>query len=253
MRCPNCKAYLPFDSKEKKCSACGTVIKKKPFFEDMLNMSAELSADKSFLFWSIVVMVVVCILGAAEFLLSKGLLLDYLEKHIMHSLLLFLFWGMIIEKQVKINVSIRLASRTVIVRERRILRLYRLWSNITFLGGIALAVFWITPEKLAANFPAFTLIAVSFLCLYWALFGLLMQEREFEDHRIRNFFFFLGVHHPHKYRVASAWYLLGIVIASTSYFTLTMFPSIFWGIYNSGFMQSTIKAVNGFLVYIPTI
>lgn len=253
MRCPNCKAYVPFETREKKCAACGATLKKKPFFEDMLNMTVELTSDKNFIFWGFVTLIVVCVIGALEFIWSEGGLFNYFEKHIMHSLLLFLFWGTAVENLVKINANIRLASRTVIIKERRVLRVYRIWSNIAFFAGILLAIVWITPDKIFANFPAFTLIAISFLCLYWSIFGLLMKERVFEDHRVRNFFFFLGVHHPQKYRAVSAFYIFGVVFATTSHISLTRFPSIFWGVYNSWFIQSTIKAVNSFLVYIPGI
>jgi hypothetical protein len=126
-----------------------------------------------------------------------------------------------------------------------------LGTNLAFLAGILISVVWISPVKFFANFPAFTLISISVICLFWAGEGLFFREEHFEDHRVRNFFILLGVRHPHPYRIVSAWFIAGIVLALVTYWGLYMFPSIFWGIYKSWFIQSTIKFVRSFLQYFP--
>lgn len=253
MRCPICKAYVPFDSKLKKCVACGAPLVKKPVMEDTLNMTAELAADKNFIFWGFFTLILGAIVGAVEFALGGGALFDYFEGHIFHSLILFMYWGFVVELVVKTNAQIRLASKTVIIKERRILRIFRLGTNLAFLGGILLSTAWIGPNSVLANFPALTLITTATVCLFWALEGMYFREEHFEDHRVRNFFILLGVRHPHPYRIISAWYISVITLALIIYWGLRMFPSIFWNFYNSGLVQSIVKAVASFLKYFPTI
>jgi hypothetical protein len=251
MRCPECKAYLPYDSKLKKCAACGTPITKKPFFEDMLNMTAELAADKNFIFWGISALFFWVIIGAIEFASGGGDLYSYFEGHIIHSLILFLFWGFIVELIAKANAQIRIASKTVILKERIVLRFFRLGTNFSFLIGLALSVVWIGWSKTFANFPALTLITITTICIFWAFEGMYFREKHFEDHRVRNFFLLMGVRHPHPYRVTSAWFLSGTFFALLIYWVLKLFPSIFWGVYNSWLVQSTINFILEFLSYFP--
>ncbi len=251
MRCSNCKAYLPYDTKQKVCPACGEPIKKKPFLEDVINMSAEIAAERNFLFWGMVILILWVVVGIVEFSLSSGKLFKYFEDNIFYSLIIFLYWGFVIEIIAKVNAQIRLASRTVILKERRSLRIFRLGTNISFLLGLALSVIWVGPDKFFARLPGITLITTSIICLFWALEGMFFRDEHFEDHRVRNFFLLLGVRHPHPYRLASAWYIGGIVFALIIYLSLSMFPSIFWGIYNSWFIQSSIKVINSFIQYLP--
>ena len=253
MRCPNCKAYVPFDSKVKKCPACNAPINRKPYFEDMLNMTAELSADKNFIFWSISILIFWAVVGAVEFIFGKGQLLAYFEEHIFHSLVLFVFWGFAVEHIIKANAQIRIASKTVILKERRSLRVFRFGTNISLVGGLILSAIWVGPGEFFAHFPGVTLITIAFICTFWALEGMFFREDHFEDHRVRNFFILLGVRHPHPYRIVSAWFLFGIVFSLIVYWGLKMFPSFFDEIYNSWLMQSTIKTVKSFLDYFPTI
>ncbi len=251
MRCPECKAYVPYDSKLKKCVACGAEIKRKPFLEDLLNMTAEFAAEKNFIFWGLFAVIFGMIVGAVEFALGGGSLLDYYEDNIFYSLVIFIYWGTIIELIVKANAQIRLASRTVIIKERRILRIFRLGTNLSVLAGLGISTLWIGPDKVMANLPALTLITSATICLFWALEGMFFQEEHFQDARVRNFFIPLGIRHPHPYRVASAWYIALLIFAGAVYSVLIMFPSIFWGVYNTWFVQSTIKFINSFLAYLP--
>ena len=138
MRCNNCKAYIPYDSKKSECPACGIKIKRKPFLEDLINMTAESAADRNFLFWSFFSLIAWVIAGAVEFGTGGGALFEYFEDNIFHSLILFVFWGIVIEQIAKINAQIRLASKTVILKERRNLRIFRMGSNLSLIAGIAL-------------------------------------------------------------------------------------------------------------------
>lgn len=251
MRCPVCKAFVPFDSKLKKCAACGAPIEKKPFFEDFLNMIAEFSAEKNFIFWGFSAVIAGMIIGAVDFGLGGGDLLDYYEDNIFNSLVIFIYWGIIIELIVKINAQIRITAKTVILKERRILRVFRIGTNLSWLTGIAVSIIWIGPDKIMANLPAFTLITTSTVCLFWAFEGMFFQEEHFLDARVRNFFIPLGIRHPHPYRVVSAWFIALLIFAVATHSVLVMFPSIFWGIYNSWFIQSTIQFINAFLAYLP--
>jgi hypothetical protein len=168
--------------------------------------------------------------------------------------LLFIYWGFIVELIAKANAQIRIASKTVILKERRSLRIFRFGTNMALLVGLLLSLIWVGgPKKFLAHFPGVTLITTATVCLFWALEGFYFQDDHFEDHRVRNFFLLLGVRHPHPYRVMSAWFISGIVLALVVYWGLALFPSIFWGIYKSWFMQSTIKVINSFLNYFPTI
>ncbi|NQS97079.1 MAG: hypothetical protein HQ591_01355 [candidate division Zixibacteria bacterium] len=253
MRCSKCKAYIAFDSKLKECPACGSPIDRKPYFEDMLNMLAELAADKNFIFWGIMNLIFWAAVGGVEFALGGGQLLNYFEQNLFYSLILFVFWGFIVELIVKANAQIRIASKTVILKERRSLRMFRLGTNLSLLGGLALSVIWVGIDNFFSHFPGITLVTISVICTFWAIEGMYFREEHFEDHRVRNFFILLGVRHPHPYRVMSAWYLSGITIAAIAYFGLIMFPSIFNSVYNTWFIQSSIKAIKGFLDYFPTI
>ena len=251
MRCPHCKAYVPFDSKLKACAACGTEIIKKPFLEDILNMFAELAADKNFIFWGFAAMIMSLIAGGIEFAVGKGDLLGFFEGKVFYSMLLFIFWGFIIDLVVKANAQIRIASKTLILKERRILRIFRLGTNLSFIAGILLSIIWIGPGRVFECFAGMSIITIGTIGLFWALEGMFFTEEHFEDHRVRNFFKFLGVRHPHPYRVMSAFYLSGITLALVIYWGLRMFPSIFANIYNSWLVQSTIKFVLEFLSYFP--
>jgi|GEM_PF-1634766 len=251
MRCDKCKAYLPFDTKQKNCPACGEPIKGKPIFEDMFNLMAEFAADRNFVYWAFVSLIFWAVVGVAEFALSEGLLFAYFEKNIFHSLVLFVFWGFVVEVIAKINAQIRIASRTLILKERRNLRIFRIGTNLSLLFGLLLALAFVGPRQYFSHFPGITMLAISCVCFFWALEGFYFREEHFEDHRVRNFFFLIGVRHPHNYRVAAAWYVAGFIFSAVIYFALTMFPTIFWGIYNTWFVQSTIKAIKGFLVYFP--
>lgn len=251
MRCQNCKAYIPYDSKKKECPACGEEIQKKPFFEDLFNMTAEMAADRNFLFWGMVSLAAWVIAGAIEFGLGGGQLFDYFEGNIFHSLVLFLFWGCGVDILAKVNAQIRLASRTLILKERRNLRIFRMGTNLSLIAGLGISLIWIGPEGFFGHFPGVTLLTMITMSIFWAAEGLYFKEDHFEDHRVRNFFILIGVRHPHPYRVAAGWFMFGIVFAAVIYLALTMFPSIFWGIYKSWFIQSSIKAINGFLQYLP--
>jgi len=251
MRCSNCKAYLPYDSKKKECPSCGTKIKKKPFFEDMANMTAEVAADKNFIFWGFVSLIIWIIVGAVDFGMGGGVLFDYFEANIFYTLVLSLYWGFIIDLVAKINAQIRLASKTVILKERRNLRMFRLGTNLSLISGLLLSFLWIGPENFLARFPGITLITSICICIFWAIEGVYFQEEHFEDHRVRNFFLLIGIRHPHPYRIASAWFLSGISVSAVVYFGLTMFPSIFRNFYNTWLVQSTIEAVQGFIKYLP--
>jgi hypothetical protein len=253
MRCTSCKAYVPFDSKLKKCPACGTPIDKKPFMEDIYNMIAEFCEDKNFIFWAIFALVFWAVIGGVEFGLGGGRLLDYFESNIFHSLVLFIFWGFAIEQIAKTNAQIRLASRTVILKERRNLRIFRIGSNLSIIAGLGLSAAWVGPSKFFAHFPGVTLITVGTMCLFWAIEGMYFNEEHFEDHRVRNFFILLGIRHPHSYRVVSAWFLSGTILALVIFWGFTLFPSILLNIYETWFVQSTVKAVKSFLDYFPTI
>jgi len=251
MRCPVCKAYVPYDSKLKKCPACDAAIEKKPFLEDFFNMVAEFSAEKNFIFWGFAALVAGMLIGAVEFALGHGRLLDYYEGNLFHSIIIFLYWGIVLELVVKANAHIRLAAKTVIIKERRVLRVFRIGTNLAFLAGIITALIWIGPSDVFSNLPAFTLITTSVICLFWAGEGIFFREEHFQDTRVRNFFLPLGVRHPHPYRVASAWFIALLVFALAIYSLLMMFPTIFWGVYNTWFVQSTIKFIKSFLAYLP--
>ena len=251
MRCSNCKAYLPYDSKKKECPSCGTKIKRKPFFEDMANMTAEMAADKNFIFWGFVSLIVWVIVGAVEFGMGGGVLFDYFESNIFYTLILAVYWGFVIDLIAKINAQIRLASKTVILKERRNLRNFRLGTNLSLISGLLLSYVWIGPKEFLGNFPAITMITTTWVCIFWAVEGIYFKEEHFEDHRVRNFFLLIGVRHPHPYRVVSAWFLSGISVAAVFFFALTMFPSIFNNFYNSWFVQGSVKAVKDFLKFLP--
>ena len=251
MRCSNCKAYIPYDSKKKECPSCGTAIKRKPFFEDMANMTAEMAAEKNFIFWGFVSLIIWIIVGAVDFGMGGGALFDYFEANIFYTLVLSVYWGFIIDLVVKINAQIRLASKTVILKERRSLRVFRFGTNLSLMFGLLLSFWWIGPDKFLARFPGITLITSICICIFWAIEGVYFSEEHFEDHRVRNFFLLIGVRHPHPYRIVSAWFLAWISVSAVIYFGLTMFPSIFQNFYNTWFVQSSINAVQGFIKVLP--
>lgn len=252
MRCPHCKAYVPFDSKLKKCAACGSIIERKPVMEDVLNMFAELAAEKNFIFWGFSAMIAGLIIGGIEFAVGKGDLLSFFEGKIFYSIIIFIYWGFIVDLMVKANAQIRIASKTLILKERRILRIFRMGTNLSLVTGILLSIVWIGPDRIFECFAGLTMITTATICFYWALEGMFFREDHFEDHRVRNFFRLLGVRHPHPYRVASAYYLAGIILALVIYWGLVLFPSIFINFYNTWFVQSTIKFVLEFLSYFPS-
>ena len=253
MRCPNCKAFVPFDSRLKKCAACGAAIEKKPLLEDTLNMLAEFAEDKNFIFWGFFMVILGLIIGGLEFTLGNGQLFYYYEEHLMHSLILFMFWGIWIEHVAKSNAQIRLQSRTLILRERKLVKNFRRGTNLSLLAGLGIALVWIGPAEYFAQFPAITLITTVTVCMFWALMGLSLKDKQFEDARVRNFFMPMGVRHPHPYRVASAWYIALTIFALAVYTVLERFPSIFWGIYNTWVVQSSIKFFEEVLGYIPIL
>ncbi len=236
MRCHECKGSISLTNllREKKCPACGATLRRMPTKEQIRESLISFAEDKGYIFWGLVYIAVVWVVGIFEQIFGSGALYDYVSDHWIRTFFLAAWSGSIIDYYAKANVEVTAVRNKYIFKPPLYLRRFRRWTNTFLILGIALSVYvdvrW---PNYISFLPTVTFLTTFCLCLVWAVLGLMVTDDDFKDKRIAYFMQEMRVRRARYYQRASAIYIGGIFVASVVFYWLVHISGLWWYIYNS--------------------
>ena len=243
MRCANCRGSVSAVNFfiEKKCPACGEPLKRMPTKEQVRETLVSFAEDKGYIFWSIVYMVVLYVVGFVDQIMGKGGLFEYAVQHKFRTMLCAVYSGSIIDYVAKANVEVTAVRNKFIFRPPSYLRNYRRWTNIFLVAGFGMTVYaQIKWPGYIEPIPSLTIICGTMLGLIWAIMGLALTDDDMNDKRIRYFCEEMRIGRVKYFHRAAAIYIGGITLAGILYYNLVRISGLWFYIYNSRLVYSLV-------------
>lgn len=236
--------------------------------------------DRGYIFWALVYLIVVVIVGFFEQLFYEGAILNYIDNYKFRFLLLAALAGSVFDYYVKANVEVTAVRNKFIFKPPIYLRNFRRWSNIALFLAFALTTYltmrwpeYVYDSQLVKNYdinvernryvvksfihinsvlPLFTLLASFLLCLVWAFMGLFLSEDDMNDKRIRYFMEEVRVRRAKYFNRAGVIYIGGFFLASILFYKLIHVQGLWFYIWNSRIVYNSVTFFSQYFGWVNT-
>ncbi|MBU0520467.1 hypothetical protein KJ564_16175 [bacterium] len=254
MKCPSCKGDIQWSYKGQTCPSCGDPLpKRKAFIVEFFQRSVEFSEDRGFFFWLLVFVLFLIVTAALEHLLGAGKLKIYLDRNKFISLLTMIY----VAAHLKLIRNIHTISRPgypgAYWVDRLIIKKMRRGTNVMLALGVLTSLIVLGPFNIFSMMPAYFVIISLFTALFWSIESFRMDDREFQDAKVRSYFVYLGVIRLRRWRQASGAYLITLVVSGGVFFGLSNVPNLYWNIRMNPFVMETVDIFTGLFDWMPLL
>lgn len=252
MKCPHCKTNVSKIPVNMKCPFCNETLPEPGFWFNFFEGLNEYLVEKGFVFWSIVVLILLLLLGGITKIFGSGLLLGYFGKHFLTAAVTILYAGVIITRYMRVSLRLRLpyGGGDYILKERKVIRNIRTGNHVALIIGFLVCLFWLGPREFLAHFPYYVLIISWFLILSWAIAGLYLDPRMSEDVRFRYYMERLNITRLKLHRKRCVWMIGILFIIAIMYSVILIIPEILTYIVNWWVIGSVIQFFKTYLGWI---
>ncbi|TKJ38580.1 hypothetical protein CEE37_12515 [candidate division LCP-89 bacterium B3_LCP] len=254
MKCPNCKGAIPTDHKGRTCPSCGDPLPiSTSILSDWGRRARTYTEERGFFFWLLVFALIVSLLAVIEHLLGPGTLARLLDHHKFVSLVMFIYAAAHLKVIRCINTKTRPGYPGEYWVDRLIIRKFRKGTNTALLVGFIVSVVVVGPFNVLSLMPAYILIMSLFTASFWSIDSFRIDDREFQDAKIRTYFEYLGVRRLRTLRKASGAYIICIVVSAATFYGLSQIENLWWMIKLNPTLNDIIDIINGLFDWVPML
>jgi len=205
-----------------------------PTKEVLKETAIDFAKDRGYIFWMLVYLLMIIFIGLFEQILNKGIIYSWIGQSKWTFLFTAFITGSMVDYIIKANVEVTAVRNKFIFKPPIFLRRFRFFTNFSLIIGVAFAgwVYWKYPSFITV-LPIMTFIPTFIICLFWAVMGLFLTEKDLEDKRIRYW--------TEEMRVSRVWrlhrvgliYIGGLTIGGIIYYKLIQISGLWWYITQS--------------------
>mgnify|MGYP005651510455 CR=1 FL=1 len=252
MKCPHCKTHVSKIPVNFKCPQCGETLPEPGFWFNFFEYLTAYLSEKGFIFWAIVFLLFLLIVGGFELGLGQGLLLKYLGRHFLIAAVMILLTGELISHYMKIILPLRLPTggSDFILRERAVIRRIRRGSHIAASIGLVISLVWIGPRGFFEHFPYYIFIIGWCLIMGWSIAGLYLDPRLIDDVRFRYFIDRLNITSLKKHRSRCVVMIIVLFSVAALYSVTVIVPGVLQNVHNWLIVGAVLDFIDNYLAWL---
>jgi len=254
MKCPSCKGDIQWGYKGQTCPSCGEPLpKRKAFLIEFFHRSIEFTEDRGFFFWFITFGIFLMLLAAFEHLVGKGELKIFLDHHKFLSLVMMIYVAAHLKLIRNINTKSRPGYPGDYWIDRFLIKRMRFGTTYMLIIGTVTSLIIVGPFNIFSLMPAYAVIISLFTALFWSIESFRMDDREFQDAKVRTYFNYLGVKQLRRWRQASGAYLIALVVSGAAFYGLMHVPNLYWNIRMNPTVMELTDIFTGLFDWVPML